>query len=276
MKLWSSAIASPSKRFMLLAPPFGNTSGFRHVEVSRERCASLLAGLQRLRARVYLETRGVEASQLTEDGRHVQFADNRAWHLITVTPENEVLACARYILHDIEASYSDLGVSRSALANSSNWGDKLRDAVETELTTARRRNFRYAELGGWAIAEALRCTTEAFRIMLGCYALSEWFGGVLGITTARRVCSAPLLRKVGGRPVALNGEELPPYFDPQYRCEMEVLRFDSSCPTARFEPHIHEFRSALRNVQVISPFVSSPFPVPFSMFAENRPCLATP
>src|SRR3974377_1552965 len=110
--------ANFSRRLVLLAPPSADTTGFHEIETNQKRHASLLAGLQRLRARVYLEIEAVDHGDLSSDGRHHQPVDKRAWHLVSVTPEDEVIACARYMLHDNAVSYSQLGVSRSTLARS--------------------------------------------------------------------------------------------------------------------------------------------------------------
>ena len=89
--------------------------------------------------------------------------------------------------------------------------------------------------------------------MCASYALLTCLGGALGVSTANRLCSAPLLRRIGGRPLTNNGVELPPYFEPEYNCELEALRFDSSRPTAKFGPWIDAIRTSLTAVPVVAP-----------------------
>jgi hypothetical protein len=241
-----------SRRLVLLAPSGSNTSGFCKTEGDSHKHRSLMSAAQRLRANVYLEINAVERSQLSPDGRHVQAQDDHAWHLLSVTGESDVAACVRYNPYENSVSYSDLGVSHSALAKCATWGAKLRTAVEGEIGSARRRQLGYAELGGWAIAPALRCGTEALRMMLAAYALSAKLGGALCITTAKRTCSAPILRRVGGQPIAVDGCELPAYYDDNYKCELEVIRFDSSRPNPKFRSSINDLSSILSSVPVIS------------------------
>jgi hypothetical protein len=69
-------------------------------------------------------------------------------------------------MHQDNVEFSDLMVSHSALAKSDRWGSALRETVEAQIATARRRNVRFAEIGGWAIARDLRCTTEAIRMLV--------------------------------------------------------------------------------------------------------------
>jgi hypothetical protein len=251
MKLSIGQDSELSRRFVLLAPANADTSGFCDVDANVLRHQALLADAQRLRAKVYLDIGAVDQSHLSPDGRHIQDADDKAWHLLTVDG-SRVLACARYVLHESTVSYSDLGVRHCALAHSEQWAHKFRLAVESELASAKKRQLSYAEFGGWAISAMLRCSTEALRMVLSFYALSEWFGGVLAISTARGACSAPVLRKMGWQAMAANGVEVPSFFDPEYKCDLEVLRFDSSKPLPKYQSWIQNFLAALPTVPVIA------------------------
>jgi hypothetical protein len=48
------------------------------------------------------------------------------------------------------------------------------------------------------------------------------------------------------------GVELPPYYEPQYKFEMEILRFDSSRPSPRYSTWVDDSRDFLQTVPVIS------------------------
>jgi hypothetical protein len=50
---------------------------------------------------------------------------------------------------------------------------------------------------------------------------------------------------------------LPSYFDPQYDCEMEILRFDSRYPAPRFQRWMDDIRARMLHIPVICPQVSS-------------------
>src|SRR5581483_10499492 len=163
-------------------------------------------------------------------------ADDDSWHLLAVAPDGVVHGCARYRGYREPVAFSDLGVSRSAMAICDKWGIKLRHAIESDVAEAQRRGITYVEVGGWALTPELRCSTEALRIALATWGLARVLGGCVGVTTAtRRHCSASILRKIGGRSLEIDGQELPHYFDPGYGCDMEILRFDSDAPNPRFE-----------------------------------------
>lgn len=250
----SLAAPATAQQLVLLAPAPGLIpSHFRKAESDTDRHDDLIAKMQRLRGSIYLKDGAIRASQL-EDGRHVVASDHDSWHVLSMDQQGEVTGCARYRAHANGADFADLGVSNAALARSDVWGRRFRGAVESDMAQARRTQRDYAEVGGWAVHESLRFTCEALRIALATYALAWSLGGCVGVTTATvRNCSSRILRKLGGKPLEFNGDEIPSYFDPQYGCEMEVLRFESNRPNQRFSQWIQCIFDQLADVAVVSP-----------------------
>jgi hypothetical protein len=209
--------------------------------------------MQRLRGRLYLEDGAIEASELNSGGRHIVPADSHSWHLLAVNRQGEISGFARYRPYSQKVSFHNLGVRQAALAQCDEWGHKLRAAVESDISLALRSNLSYSEVGGWGLTEELRCTTAAIRIALATYALARIYGGSISIGTATlRHCSASILARIGGRPVSYKGVELPQYYDPQYKCMMRILRFDSEEPNPRYEPWIDAIREQLLDAPVIT------------------------
>jgi hypothetical protein len=102
------------------------------------------------------------------------------------------------------------------------------------------------------VAEEWRRTTQAATTALSTYALAETLGGCIGITTATvRHCSSRILRKLGGRSLECGDQLLPSYFDAQYGCEMELLRFDSSAAGGKYDAHIARLARMLVDLPVI-------------------------
>ena len=242
-----------TRRLVLLAPNKDRVpSSFSNASFDEGRHGSLLAETQRLRGRIYLEDGAIEASQLTSDGRHCVPNDDNSWHLLDLDANGNVCGCSRYFVHDNTVPFSQLGVRKAALAQTDRWGQKLRWAIEADLELARRRDLDYAEVGCWALREDLRGSTEAIRIALGTYGLARSLGGCIGVTAATvRHCSSSILRRIGGRALEAGGTLLPSYHDPNYKCEMTILRFDSSRPNPRYEPWIEHIREQLRTALVI-------------------------
>jgi hypothetical protein len=240
-------------QFALLAPSEAHVPRtFGRITVDPGRHERILTQLQRLRGRLYLQDGAIQASQLTSDGRHMQSIDDHAWHVVSFDAEGGVIGCARYLAHRTRVKLEDLGVWSSALARHDEWQPVLREAVEGEIELARRRRLDYAEVGGWAVAEALRYTTQAMDIALSTYALAQRLGGCVGITTATvRNCSSRILRKIGGRPLEVATRTLPSYYDPQYRCDMELLRFESDAPNPRYEARMARLADRLPELSVV-------------------------
>lgn len=214
--------------------------------------AVLLSNLQRLRGRVYVEDGAIKPSELTFDGRFIQPVDNYAWHLVRLDQDGEVCGCARYMSYSGPLRFTETGISRSPISRSRDWRSSVQSAIESDIQLAHGRRVDYVEVGGWALTEEIRCTSEALRIALGMFSLARLLGGCIGVTTAtKRHCSASILRRIGGQPLRAEGVEIPSYFDPRFDCEMEILRFDSDRPNPRFEPWIDELAGYLSAVPVI-------------------------
>jgi hypothetical protein len=237
----------------LLAPSYRRArKAFRRTYPSQFLHARFKSELQRLRGSIYLHDGAITAADLTPDGRHVMPQDSASWHLISIDSTGAVVGCARFQEYAEGATFDELRVSHSALASSPEWGLALRGAVEKELATARRLGFSYCELGGWAMAPEVRCTGECLRMMLATYGWTRLIGGAMGITTAtERNGSAAILQRIGGRALEWSGSRIPAYFDPSYRCQMQMLRFDSRFPNPRYEEAIQDFLNTLADVPVI-------------------------
>jgi hypothetical protein len=241
-----------SRPLIVLAPRGSDLTPFADAAVNKYLYDEALAGVQRFRGGVYLGEGNLTSSNLSPDGRHIQAADHKSWHLLTLDQTGEVQACGRVFIHEDGVCFDDLTASHSALARSEVWGQPLRRSVESEIRIARRRGFRFGELGGWAVARGMRCTTEAVRLVLACYAFGQLLGGVMGIgTVGIRHHSSSILRRLGGRPLTMHGTELPNYYEPLYRSELEILRFDSSTPNPRYAWSIEQCRAWFRQVPVI-------------------------
>ena len=89
-------------------------------------------------------------------------------------------------------------------------------------------------------------------MILTAYGLARSLGGTLGVSTVTtRHSSSSMLRRIGLASLLSRGAELPPYFDPHYNCEMEILRFDSDRPNPRYESWIDESQTYLAMAPVI-------------------------
>ena len=253
MRLYSLQGFGVERGSLLLAPSCVTPRSFANVVADTAGHAARLAEAQRLRGKIAVQEGAIPASELLPDGRHVQPADRQSWHLLTLDADGRVAACMRYHEHPSDATFEDLSICSSSLAQSEDWGPQLRHAVEADLRDARRRGWSYVELGGWVISEAMRCTTEALRMIASAYAFAQLCGGAMGVTTAStRRCSAAILKRIGGQRLRSRGMELPSFYDSHYRCHMEVLRFDSSRPNPRYRHWMDACRTRLQqDIRVI-------------------------
>jgi len=254
MNLFTSSERPGLRRSLLLAP--SHTAVLREFPVSWNAGEHdrLLAEAQRLRGRIYLADGAIQEYQLTESGRHVEPADNQSFHLILLDEDGQVVACTRYLPHSSSVAFSRLGVSRTPLTANQRLKLQLERAVDGEISRARNLGFSYVEVGGWAITEDLRCTGEAVRMVVTIYALARMLGGALGVSTVtKRHASSSILRRLGGAPLTDGAEEVLPYYDPNYGCEMEILRFDSEHPSETYEHAIRRCQEDLARTPFLAP-----------------------
>jgi len=255
MDLFTSSTLAGLRRSVLLAPShIATPAAFRLAHRDTGEHGHLLAEAQRLRGRVYLADGAIERDQLSVSGRHVQTADQRSFHLLYLDNGGRVVGCARYLPHANTIGFSTLGVANAPLAEDPRWRPVLKRAVETELGRARELGYGYAEMGGWAIAEDVRCTCDAVRMVVTMYALARMLGGALGISSVtKRHASSSILRRLGGAPLTDGETEVSPYYDPKYRCEMEILRFDSDRPSELYERAVRQCQNALARTPLLAP-----------------------
>lgn len=241
-------------RFVVLPPSRIATisSHFRNVRESNQHYDELLAKMQRFRGGVYLNDGAVTASELI-DGRHKAAVDEQSWHVLSLDSSDNICACLRYLEERQATSFNDLWVRHAALAQASPFAAKFRRAVEAEMARAREMRIGFGEVGGWAVAESHRWTLEPLRIILATYGLLQLHGGCAGVATATfRHSSAGILRRIGLNPLMADGAPLPPYFDPAYGCQMEVLSFDSRFPNSKYRESVQELMGALTGAEVVA------------------------
>lgn len=255
LKLLDRSISMLQGRLLLVAPErvqVRSVAPFKNVVADPAGRSGMLAEIQRLRGGVYMEDGALHPQQLSDDGRHCTDEDHNSWHLLFLNRAGRVSACVWYRDLGRTPSFDQLRVGSTPLAEADH-RDKVANAVEDELARARREGLSYAEVGGWAVSHESRCTSEGLLLALGAYSLGRLLGGALGMTTATvRHASSTILRRLGGSSLENDGEEIPSYYDPKYRCVMELLRFDSRRPSAKYAGLVERLCEKLIEVPVLA------------------------
>jgi len=273
--LLERTIACVDERLILLAPPKKTVPPvFAKVERSLKKHLGRLTEVQRLRGAVYLSEGAIGPNDLTKDGLHRTPEDEKGWHLLITNQEGRVSACVWYIEHHEVPHPNKLRVRDCPPALRRESKDVFWKAVESDLQIARREQLRYVEIGGWAVAEPSRRTSEGLILALAAYSLGRMFGGALGMTTATvRHSSSEILRRLGGSRLEADGTAVAPYYDPKYGCLMEVLRFDSRQPCPKYCGLIDLLKEKLARAQVIvsaANVTRLPMPVHARRFMDDR------
>jgi hypothetical protein len=212
----------------------------------------LMAAMQRFRGGIYAAEGAISKTELTSDGRHRMAIDEESWHVLSMDDQNRVVACVRFLDESQKPGFHQLLVKHAAIARCPEFGASFRHAIEDRMQNSRRQGLRFGEVGGWAVAEDHRWTLEPLRVILATYGLLELLGGCAGVATATfRHSSAVILRRIGLSAIQSEGCEMPPYFDPGYGCQMQVLEFDSRRPAAKYRDWVRELSGLLRVAPVI-------------------------
>ena len=254
LRLLERSIAALQGRLLVVAPRIVERDApFTNVVADPAKRWAVLREVQRVRGAIYLHDGALQRHQLSSDGRHHTDEDERSWHLLFLNRHRRVSACVWYLDQGLAPVFDRLRVLGTPPMQNEASRDKLFDAVQSELCRARRDGLAYAEVGGWAVAPQSRCTSEGLLLALGAYSLGRLLGGSLGMTTATvRHASSSILRRLGGSPLESRGEAIPAYYDPKYRCMMELLRFDSRYPNAKYAGLVDRLCENLVDVPVIS------------------------
>jgi hypothetical protein len=238
-------VLPPSNR---LAAP----SNFQNLHLDSRRYDQLFAEMQRFRGRIYSADGAISTEELTLDGRHCLAVDEEAWNILSLNTHGEIVACVRCLDRWDATGFDDLWIRHAALTKCPTLGRRFRHGVEREMTRARDMGVGFSEVGGWAVSEDHRWTMEAVRIILAAYATGELLGGRCGVAMATfRHSSAMILRRIGLSSLMADEKELAPYYDPYYRCQMEILRFDSRRPNPKYRDWVSEISDSLGSAPVI-------------------------
>jgi hypothetical protein len=110
------------------------------------------------------------------------------------------------------------------------------------------------EPGGWVLDEKLRGTSEATTIALSAIAWSQLMGECLAYVTATvKHGSCSIMRRLGGHSVHFGGQALPRYYEPDYQCEMELLRLQTQALNPKFDSMLAPLRHILASATVLQP-----------------------
>lgn len=254
LNLLERSVAAVEQRLVLLAPPASIIRNrYRNVRVSPDAHRRLIRGMQRLRGGIYLADGAIERRDLTPDGLHRTAEDERSWHLLMLDPGGAIGACVWYREHPNTVAREELRIRNCPLTGAAEWRSTLWRAVDAELALARRDGLRYAEIGGWAVAPENRCSPEGLLLALAAYSMGRISGGALGMTTATvRHASSTILRRIGGASLEADGVAVPAYYDARYKCQMELLRFDSRSPARQYRSIVESLERRLERVLVIA------------------------
>jgi hypothetical protein len=204
-----------------------------------------LSGIQRLRGRRYFADGAIPPAALDAQGRHVTAEDEQSYHLALWN--GEVQGCLRVRLYPRPSRpltefrvYDLIRRMPDELAKHYNAG------MDEFINAYRARGFEPGESGGWAINPKYQNDPAMLALPLAGWSFSRIHSRLIWVAAAaERNGSTKILKRLCGWRLKLAGQELPPFYDAAYKCQMELLCFDSDIINPRFEPAVREFQMLL-------------------------------
>lgn len=242
---------------VLVAPPGAQIPG-KLSKVVRD--ASLyeqaIGDIQRLRGKVYREDGSIPATALDGQGRHVSEHDRQAWHIVLRNEAGQTCGVIRMAVFEHARHAVALeNLQVNSLLSRMAWYERLRfTAALTEfIEDSRTLHPYFLEAGGWAVAEEYRGHASSPVLALSLWALMRLLGGGLVIgSAATKHGSAMILKRLGGFEIPIGKTTLPPFPDPYYGCEIEILGFSSSRLNPRFEATVADIQNGFATTPVIT------------------------
>jgi hypothetical protein len=211
---------------------------------------AVLSEIQRLRGSRYFADGAISAAALDVHGRHVTAEDEMCYHL--VLSNGEVQGCLRLRLHPkSEGRITEYAVYDLIRRMPGELATKYHAGLEELIHTYSDAGFTLGESGGWAISHKYQGCSAMLAVPLAGWSFSRVHSRQIWIASAtERNGSAEMLKRFGGWRLKLKGEELPSFYDPGYKCQMELLCFDSDILNPKFEPAVRDLQMLLEEQRI--------------------------
>jgi hypothetical protein len=241
------------KPFIMLAPHNAVTPAHFGVPIRDPAAHSRISSeMQVVRGAVALAEGAIRPESLDVDSRYQMPGDGDSWHLVRMGDDSQIRGSARIMVHQDGVSFARLRLSKSAIARSRQWKWHVRFAVERDMALAKTQGLKLVEPGGWVLREQWRRGPDAVSIALSAFAWSQLMGGCLAYVTATvKHGSSSILKRLGATPLTFGEKQIPSYYDPEYGCEMELLKVFTDDLNPRFEPLMAPLRETLKHSPVV-------------------------
>lgn len=193
-----------------------------------------IEAIQRFRGRTYLTDGAIPSESLDDTGGHRSAADHGCWHIVALDSDR-LCGCIRL---SVVAAHADLReLQLASVIDRLAPAARLRvwEAVEQHSQWSTSTYGQFGEVSGWAVAAGNRRSSTSIILPLACWSLYRILGNVAPIAVATtRHGSAHILKRLGGFDLSAAGSKLDPFYDEYYRCDLQILGFDSRCPDVRY------------------------------------------
>lgn len=208
--------------------------------------ATRLADIQRFRGRIYSQDGAIPLEALDEEGRHRSESDHCYWHVTISDSAGAIYGCLRLRHVKPSIDLTELEVYRIFARMEPISCRRYLDVMEQHRHQAQAASLGFGEVGGFALTDELRQSSAALMLIISGCVIKRALGGMITVGAATvRHHSAKMLQRIGAIPFRGVDGPLAPFYDLYYRCEIQMLTFDSRKLAPEFEPLAEQLRLRL-------------------------------
>jgi len=204
-----------------------------------------LSAIQKLRGTVYVADGALSTSALDVEGRHISEDDEHSYHLVLWNGQIE--GCMRIRVYEQPPEASALRVYDLVRRMPEEIIPRYHTALCDFIQQWHARGYLIGEAGGWAVGSNYKGSTISLVLPLADWAFSRMQKLVHLASSTQRNGSADMLRRLGGWRLSLGEEELPPFYDSAYQCQMELQGFCADILNPQFEPAVEDLKLLLES-----------------------------
>ncbi len=236
--------------FLLLAPANARIPNvFSRVEENKQAHETWLKQAQQLRGRVYLEDGAITQDDLDNTGRHISRHDECSWHFLVLDAEEHlrgVMRCQFWYPQQKLPEISEMHLYPLLERMKQPTREQYQNSIKAFIAAQQTKNC-FFEVAGLAVESSSQGITVGSMLGVSGYSIANLKDSGTAIAAAtNRHNASRLFHKLGG----FGFENLTPFFDSRYGCEMEFIGFNSLEPAPAIKEMITIVEEKLCAAQV--------------------------
>ena len=209
--------------------------------------------IQAVRGQIYFEDGAIPKSALDAQGRYGAEGDFDHWHVVVSDSASNVCGCVRLRLLHPDQDLNELHTYKVLARLPEDQQGRYLRAADAHRMKALDDNVSFGEVSGLALTKKFRRSSAGITLAVACWSVFRLLGNAMPLgTSTLRHGWAERLQGLGGFALTCGNEPLPPFYDDYFRCEMQLLGFDSRRIVPSCEPLVEEIHSHVLDSTIVA------------------------